>query len=149
MPLYACAVESVVWESCPVTRPPSCARLHRQTGKPLPAPTCVVSSSTYLFGWTDHGAVTASNGANTTNMRSQQRQKEKEKKRAFWTLPFGTIWQSFLLCTRLPEGWQKTSKKKLQKIAFSHGRTSQRAFRSDRPDQVPRSFRQVRTHAVM
>ena len=54
----------MLWESCPVTRSPSCGRLHRQTVKPLPPPTCVVSSSTYLFGWTDHGTVTASSGAN-------------------------------------------------------------------------------------
>ena len=52
-------VASVLSESCPVPRSPSCARLHRQTVKP-----CVVSSSTYLFGWTDHGSVTASSGAN-------------------------------------------------------------------------------------
>ena len=56
VPLYSCAVESVLREGCPVTRSPSCER--------LPPPTCIVSSSTYLFGWTDHGAVTASRGAN-------------------------------------------------------------------------------------
>ena len=59
VPLCACAVARVLWESCPVTCSPSCGRLHRQTVKPLPPPTCVVSSFTYLFGWTDHGAVTA------------------------------------------------------------------------------------------
>ena len=64
MPLYACAVGCVLWESCPVTRSPSCGRLHRQTVRPLPPPTCAVSSSTYLFGWTDPGAVPDSNGAN-------------------------------------------------------------------------------------
>ena len=42
--------ESLLRESCPVTRSPSCERLHRQTGKPLPPPTCVVSSSTFLLG---------------------------------------------------------------------------------------------------
>ena len=26
---------------------------------------------------------------------------------AFWTLPLGTVWRSFLLCKMLPEGWQK------------------------------------------
>ena len=61
VPSHAYGVASVLWESCPVTRPRSCARLHRQTVKPLPPVTCVVSSSTYLFGWTDHGAVTAAN----------------------------------------------------------------------------------------
>ena len=40
------SLASVLWESCPVTRSPSCGRLHRQTVKPLPPPTCVVSSST-------------------------------------------------------------------------------------------------------
>ena len=55
----------------------SCARLHRQTVKSLPPPTCVVSSSMHLFGWTDHGAVTASNGANTTKMRSHHGQKDQ------------------------------------------------------------------------
>ena len=52
VPLYSCAVESALPESCPAKRSPSCERLHRQTGLPLPPPTCVVSSSTYLFGWT-------------------------------------------------------------------------------------------------
>ena len=69
-------------ESCPVTRSPSCARLHRQTGEPLPPPTCVVSSSTYLCDWTDHGAVTATNGANTTKMRWQHRQKDLTNERS-------------------------------------------------------------------
>ena len=55
VPLYACAVARVLWES----RSPLCGRLHRQTVKPLPAPTCVVSSSTDLFGsfdgpWRQH-----------------------------------------------------------------------------------------------
>ena len=30
----------------------------------LTPPICAVTSSTYLFGWTDHGAVTATSGAN-------------------------------------------------------------------------------------
>ena len=57
--------------SCPVTRLPSCGRLHRQTVKPLPPPTCVVSSPTQMFGWTDHGASTTSSGANTTKTSSE------------------------------------------------------------------------------
>ena len=36
--LCACADASVWWESYPVTRSPSCGRLHRQTVKPLPPP---------------------------------------------------------------------------------------------------------------
>ena len=36
VPWYSCAVESVLRNSCPVTRPPSCQRLHRQAVKPLP-----------------------------------------------------------------------------------------------------------------
>ena len=35
---------------------------------------------------------------------------KRPNKRAFWTLPFGTIWQSLFLCTRLPEGRQKAPK---------------------------------------
>ena len=31
VPLYACAVASALWKSCPATRSPSCERLHRQT----------------------------------------------------------------------------------------------------------------------
>ena len=51
VPSCSCAVESVLWESCPVTRSPSCARVHRQTGKPLPPPTCVfVHVSVWLDG---------------------------------------------------------------------------------------------------
>ena len=49
MPLCACAVARVLWESCPVACSPSCGRLHRQTVKPLPPPTCVVSSFTYCL----------------------------------------------------------------------------------------------------
>ena len=82
VPLHSRAVESVSRGSCPATRSPSCECLHRQTGKPLPPPTSVVSSSTYRFGWTDHGAVTASNGANTTKMPSQQGQKDQTNERS-------------------------------------------------------------------
>ena len=134
--------------SCPVTRSPSCECMHRQTGKPLQPPTCVFSSTTYLFGWTDHGDVTASNGANTTRMRSQQGQKGPNK-RAFWTLPFGTIWKSFLLCKRLPEGRQKNLEHFLKEIVFSYGCKIQRVIKSDRPEPVPGSFRQICTHAMI
>ena len=41
-----------------------------------------VSSSTNLFGWTVHGGFTASNGANTTKMRSQQGQEDQANQRA-------------------------------------------------------------------
>ena len=101
------AVESVVWESCPVTRPPSCARMHRLPGKPLPPPTRVVSSSTYLFGWTNHGFVTASNGANTTKMRSQQGQNDQTNERSGLCHLGRHGSHFFFLCTRLPEGRQK------------------------------------------
>ena len=74
----SCSFESGFWDSCPVTRSPSCERMHRQTVSPLPRPTCVVSSSTYLFGCTNHD-VTASSGFNTAEMRSQQGQKGPEK----------------------------------------------------------------------
>ena len=32
---------------------------------------------------------------------------KRPNKRAFWTLPLGTIWQSFVLCAGLPEDRQK------------------------------------------
>ena len=53
MPSCSCAVESVLREHCPVTRSPSCERLQKQTSKPLPPPTCVVTSSTYVL-WRRH-----------------------------------------------------------------------------------------------
>ena len=81
MPLCSRAVDIVLRESCFVTRSPRCDRLHRQTVKPLPTPTCLVSSSTYLFGWTDHGAVTTSSGANTTKRWSQQGPKDQTNER--------------------------------------------------------------------
>ena len=81
--------------NCPVTGSPSCERLHRQTVKPLPPTTCVVSSSTYPSGGTQHGAVTASNGACTTKMLSQQRQKDQIRHSR--TLPLATILKLFLL----------------------------------------------------
>ena len=57
------------WTKCRCIRVPSkvafvCALAQTD----CPPPTCVVSSSTYPFGWTDHGAVTASSGANTTKI---------------------------------------------------------------------------------
>ena len=73
-----------------------------------------------------------------TPRRFDRSKKKRPNKRAFWTLPFGTIWQSFLLCTRLPEGKQK-----------NRGRTILWTVRSDRPDPVPGSFWQVCTHAIM
>ena len=69
LPLYACTVASVLWESFPVTRSPSCGRFRR------PPPTYVVSSSTRMLDWTDHGA-------NTTKMRWQQRQKDQINERS-------------------------------------------------------------------
>ena len=131
VPLYACAVASVLWESCPVTRSPSCGSFDRQTVEPLPPPTCVVSSSTYLFGWTDHGAVTASSGANTTKMRRQQGRKDHTNKR------LGAIWQSFFQCTRLPEGGQKKSQNsKINSIfLWSHNSVGFQV-RSSRPSAV-------------
>ena len=76
-----------------------------------------------------------------------QARTKRRNKRAFWTSPFGTIWQSFFLYTRLPEG--RKNRKTQKVIAFSYGRTIQWAFRSDRPDPMLGSFWQGRTHAVM
>ena len=66
-----------------------------------------------------------------------------------WTLPFGTIWQSFFLRTRLPESRLKKHRKTLKVMAFSCSRTIQWALKSDRPDPVLGGFWQVRTHAMM
>ena len=89
------------------------------------------------------------------NFKQRQQHKDamaartkRPNKRAFWTLPCGTIWQPFFLCTRLPEDLQKQSQTQ-KVIAFSNGRTIQWAFRSDRQDAVLGSFWQVRTHAMM
>ena len=60
VPLNASAVASVLWESCTVTRSPSCARFHRQTVTPLPPPTthlcCLFFHvSVWLYGsWRQH-----------------------------------------------------------------------------------------------
>ena len=140
MSLYACAGASVLWESCPVTRSPSCGRLHRQTVKPLPPPTCVVSSSTHVFGWTDHGASTASSGANITRMRPQQGQEDQTNERS--GLCHLGRYGSHFFCA---QGCRKAGKKncKTQKIIeFSYGRTMQWL-------EVLGGFWQVRTHAMM
>ena len=67
VPLYSCAVESVLWESCPVTR--AHLRVRACADRLLsPSHHQLVSSlrPRDMFGWTDHGAVTASSAANTT-----------------------------------------------------------------------------------
>ena len=110
------------WERCPVTPSPSCGRLHRQTVKPLPPPTCVVSSSTYLFGWTDHGAVTASSGANTTKMRWQQRQKYQTNERS-GLCHLGRYGSHFFCAQGCPKAGKKNRKTQKSKSIFSYGRT--------------------------
>ena len=78
------------WSKCRCIRVPSkaCggkvalqrARLRvRACTERLLSPCHHVSSSTYLFGWTDLGARTASSGANTTKVRSQQGQKKTKR----------------------------------------------------------------------
>ena len=57
---------------------------------------------------------------------------DKKTKRAFWTLPFGTISQSFFLCTKLQKKPAKKSRK-LKVKAFSYGRTVGYKVRSSRP----------------
>ena len=121
--------------SCPATRSPSCGRLLRQTIEPLPPPTCVVSSSTYLLGWTDHGAVTASNGANTTKMRWQQGQKDQTNDRS-GLRHLGRYDSHFFCAQSCQKGRQKNRK-------------TQWAEKSYRADPVPGSFWRVRTHAMM
>ena len=58
----------------------------------------------------------------------------RPNKRAFWTLPFGTIWQSFFLCARLPEGGQKKIAKLKSNSIFqwSHNSVGYKV-RSSRP----------------
>ena len=113
---------------------------------PCHHPTCVVSSSTYLFGWTNHGAVTASNGANTTKMRSQQRQKDRTSE-CSGLCHLGRYGSHFFSAQGCPKAGKKKIAKK--KNTFSYGRTIQWATKSDRPDPVLGSFWQVRTHAMM
>ena len=60
--------------------------------------------------------------------------RKRPKKRVFWTLPCGTIWQSFFCAQGCPKADKKN--RKTQKVkAFSYGRTIQWAFkvRSSRP----------------
>ena len=82
-----------------------------------------------------------------TKMWSQQRQRDQtnERRGLFLLGRFG----SHIYCL---EGCPKASKKNCNTskvTAFSFGRTIQRAIKSDRPDQVPASFWQVRTHAMI
>ena len=131
---------------CTVTRSPSCGRLHRQTVKPLPPPNRLFFHvSFWLDGpWRRHSLKRRQHHEDAMAART-----ERPKNRAFWTVPFGTTWQSFFLCTRLPEGWQKKNRKNQKAKAFSCGRTIQWALKSDRPDPVLGSFWQIRTHAMM
>ena len=92
---------------------------------PWPPPmSCVVSSSTYLFGCKDHGAVTASSGKVSTNECRGGHSAEVAARRPAKKIA------------------------KLQK-AFSCFRTVQQAIESDRPDPFLGSYRQVRTHRMM
>ena len=50
---------------------------------------------------------------------------------------------------RLSERKQNTISQNSKKKTFSYGHTIQQATRSDRPDPVPGSFREVRTHSTM
>ena len=60
----------------------------------------------------------------------------------------GLYGSHFLLCTGVPEGQQKN--RKTQKVtAFPYGRAIQVALKSDRPNPVPGSFREVRMHPMM
>ena len=142
MPLFACAVASALQESCPATRSPSCERVHRQTGKPLPPPACVVSSSTYLFGWT----VTASHGAFTTKMRSQRGQKDQTNEHS-GLCHLGRYGSHFYCVQCCPKAGKKCKTQKL--ISLSCGRTIERAIKSDRSGPVPASVWQVCTHTMM
>ena len=77
VPLCSCAVESVLLDSH-VTRSPSCERLHRQTVKPLPPPVSSLRPRICLVGRTMAPSQLRTNGANTTKMWSQQRQKNPQ-----------------------------------------------------------------------
>ena len=125
--LYSCAVESVLWDSCSVTRSPSCERLHRQTDNPLPPPH-LCRLFVHVSVWWDGPC-----------MASSQLQEDQKSVVDF------TIWddlESILL-------WACRRPTKIEKLKCSFGRTIQRAIWSDRPDPVAASFRQVRTHAMM
>ena len=110
MPLYSCAVESVLWESCPVTRSPSCASLHRQTAKPLPPSTCVVSSPTYLFCWTDGPSRLQA----APTPRSCDRSKDKRTKQM--SVLKTAIWDDMAVIFTVYQAPRKHAKKKTQKL---------------------------------
>ena len=153
VPLYACAVASVLWESCPVTRSPSCGRLHRQTVKPLPPPTCVVSSShKRLVGRTM--APSQLQAAPTPRRCDGSKDKKtKDKKTKQTSVLDFAIWDDMAVIFSVHKAARRPAKRKHRKtqkvIAFSYDRTIQWAIRSDRPDPVLGRFWQVRKHAIM
>ena len=100
-----------------------------------------------MFGWTDHDAVTASSGANTTKMRWQQGQKDQTNELSGFCHS-GRYGSHFCRVQGCPTASKKKNRKTQNVIAFSCGRTIQWAIRSDRPDP-PGSFWQVRTRAMM
>ena len=78
--------------------------------------------------------------------------RSKDKKTKQMNVLDFAIWddlKSFLLCKTLPEGRQKKNRHTQKVMAFSDGRKTQWASKSDRPDRVHGSVRQVCTHAMM
>ena len=59
------------------------------------------------------------------------------------------IWDDLAVIFSVHKAARRPAKKIAKIKAFSSDRTTQWAVRSDRPDPVPGSFWQVRTHAMM
>ena len=135
-----------VVEKCPATRSPSGGACTDRLLSPCHhAPVSSLLPRNWLDGpWRRHSFKRRQHHEDAMAARTK-----RPNKRAFWTLPFGTIRQSFFLCRNLPEGRQKKNRKSEKIISFSYGRTIQWAFRSDRPDPVLGSFWQLRTHSMM
>ena len=131
MPLYACAVASVLWESCPVTRWPSCGRLHRQTVKPLPPHLGrLFVHVSVLVGRTMAPQLQAA----PTPRRCDGSKDQKTKQTG--VLDFA-IWDEMAVIFSVYKAARRPAKKSQNsKRAFSYDRTVQWATKSDRPDPV-------------
>ena len=132
VPLYSCAIASLLWESCPVTRSPSCERLHRQTachhrpGSSLRPRICLV------------GRNMAPSQPQTAPAQPRCDRREDKKTKQTSVLDFA-IWDDLAVIFTVYKGARRLAKiiDKTQKIiGFYCGRAIQWAFRSNRPDPV-------------